>query len=248
MICVGGDIHRRITDFYDGVLAFEEALGCAFSAVLHVGDFGVWPDPQRIDRATRKHDGAGEFARWRDGGLPVPRRTIFIKGNHEDFDWLAEHGSSEVLPGPSLLANGETRTVTVGGASIVVGGIGGCWSPRDFERASSSLQGRERSHYTRDEIERLLRGPPVDLLLLHDAPAGVRFGGVDGRRSYVSEAGGLAELVARLRPQLCFFGHHHEHVRADVGGVPCIGLNLIGGVGHLVAVDADLQVVATWPE
>jgi hypothetical protein len=53
--------------------------------VLHVGDFGVWPDPERIDRATRYHDGAGEFSEWLRAMMRIPRQTIFIKGNHEDF-------------------------------------------------------------------------------------------------------------------------------------------------------------------
>ena len=41
---------------YEDVLAFEAALGVRFEWVLHVGDFGVWPDP-RIEKATKKHDG-----------------------------------------------------------------------------------------------------------------------------------------------------------------------------------------------
>jgi predicted nucleotidyltransferase len=39
---------------YDDVLAFEASLGVRFDYVLHVGDFGVWPDPNRVDKATRK--------------------------------------------------------------------------------------------------------------------------------------------------------------------------------------------------
>ena len=29
----------------------------------HIGDFGAWPDPARIDGATKRHDGAGDFPR-----------------------------------------------------------------------------------------------------------------------------------------------------------------------------------------
>ena len=61
IICAAGDIHGAMDRMYEDVLAFEAALGVRFAWVLHVGDFGVWPDPSRIDKATKKHDGAGDF-------------------------------------------------------------------------------------------------------------------------------------------------------------------------------------------
>jgi hypothetical protein len=70
---------------FEDVLAFEKSLGLRFDWVLHVGDFGVWPDPERVDRATRDHDSAGDFPRWFAEKRAPPRRTVFIKGNHEDF-------------------------------------------------------------------------------------------------------------------------------------------------------------------
>jgi hypothetical protein len=63
---------------YDDVLAFEESLGARFDYVLHVGDFGVWPNPDRVDKATRKHDGAGDFPVWFAGNRAAPRPTVFI--------------------------------------------------------------------------------------------------------------------------------------------------------------------------
>lgn len=60
-ICAAGDIHGAINRLYEDVLAFEISLGIRFDWVLHVGDFGVWPDAEDIDKATRKHDGAGDF-------------------------------------------------------------------------------------------------------------------------------------------------------------------------------------------
>jgi Icc-related predicted phosphoesterase len=64
----------------------------------------------------------------------------------------------------------------------------------------------------------------ADILLLHDAPAGVRI--PRGRNGeLVSTSAGLDSLVARTRPRLCFVGHHHTRVLIDVDGVPCIGLN-----------------------
>ncbi len=52
LICAAGDIHGAMDRMYEDVLAFETALGVRFEWVLHVGDFGVWPDVNRIDKAT----------------------------------------------------------------------------------------------------------------------------------------------------------------------------------------------------
>jgi hypothetical protein len=66
IVCAAGDIHGALDRMYEDVLAFEASLGVRFEHVLHVGDFGVWPDPDRVDRATRDHEGAGDFR----GGSP----------------------------------------------------------------------------------------------------------------------------------------------------------------------------------
>ena len=49
--------------------------------------------------------------------------------------------------------------------------------------------------------------------------------------SYVSEAAGLAEAVGRTRPRVCFFGHHHHRVDAEINGIRCIGLNKVARTG-----------------
>ncbi len=54
-----GDIHGNIVKFYDDILAVEKNLGFEADWVLQTGNFGIWPDPARIDRATRNHGGAG---------------------------------------------------------------------------------------------------------------------------------------------------------------------------------------------
>jgi hypothetical protein len=47
LICAAGDIHGAIERLYDDVLGFEAVLSVRFDWVLHVGDFGIWPDPER---------------------------------------------------------------------------------------------------------------------------------------------------------------------------------------------------------
>lgn len=253
LICAAGDIHGAIDRLYADVLDFEAALGVRFEWVLHVGDFGVWPDPEKIDRATRNHEGAGDFPAWYAAGRAAPRRTVFIKGNHERFVWLDEQPGPEILPGLFYLRNGTTIEIYGDRGALKVGGLGGCFGPADYERKSIHLQNYAKRHYTRDEIERLSAQQGIDVLLTHDAPAGVKFARHRRGEGYVSEAAGLDVLLERTHPRVCFFGHHHTRLDAEVAGVRCIGLNKVGMPGNLVAVDLEdhgrgWSVIGEWPK
>jgi len=252
ILCAAGDIHGALDQMYEGALTFEAALGVRFDWLLHVGDFGVWPDPNRVDGATRRHDGAGDFPSWVSERRTAPRPTLFIKGNHEDFLWLDAQPTSEVLPGLHYLRNGHVRELTAGNETLRVGGIGGCHGPSNFERPSRHLQGYAKRHYTRDEIELLSEEINLDIVLTHEAPAGVRFPRHRRGEGFISEAMGLDTLLSRTQPRVCFFGHHHTRVDADVAGVPCLGLNKGPHPGCLVAIEMKAgekawRLLGEWP-
>ncbi|MEZ4392945.1 MAG: hypothetical protein R3A48_17805 [Polyangiales bacterium] len=64
--------------------------------------------------------------------------------------------------------------------------------------------------------------------------------------------GGVGELLAKTRPRVCFFGHHHTRVDAEVAGVPCVGLNKGPYPGCLVAFEMKpgerpWRVLGEWP-
>jgi Icc-related predicted phosphoesterase len=252
LICGAGDIHGALDRLYEDVLAFEASLGLRFESVLHVGDFGVWPDATRIDKATKKHDGAGDFPVWLAQRRTAPCQTVFIKGNHEDFVWLDAQASDEVLPGIHYLRNGRVIDLGEGRDSVRVGGVGGCFGPSDYERRAKDLQGYAKRHYTKDDIDELSKHSGIDVLLVHDAPRGVRFDRHRHGSGYVSQAAGLDELIARAGPRVCFFGHHHTRVDAEVAGVRCLGLNKVRMPGNLVAIDLpsrgrDWSILGEWP-
>lgn len=252
ILCAAGDIHGGLDRMYEQVLSFEEALGIRFAWLLHVGDFGVWPDPTRVDGATRRHDGAGDFPAWIAERRTAPRPTLFIKGNHEDFVWLDAQPSPEVLPGLHYLRNGHVHELG-GGEPIRVGGVGGCYGPSNFERPTASLEGYAKRHYTREDIEMLSARADLDIVLMHDAPAGVKFERHRRGEGFISEAAGLDVLLARTRPRVCFFGHHHTRLDGEVAGVPCLGLNKGPYPGCLVAIEMKpgergWQLLGEWPE
>lgn len=251
ILCAAGDTHGALNQMYTGVLEFEAALGVRFDWILHVGDFGIWPDPARVDKATRRHDGAGDFPAWFAERRTAPRPTVFIKGNHEDFAWLDAQPSTEVLPGLHYLKNGNVFELAAGGEVLRVGGIGGCYGPSNFERRSAELQGYAKRHYTRDEIAMLSGRSDLDIVLTHDAPAGVRFER-HRREAVVSVAAGLGDLLEKTQPRVCFFGHYHTRVDAEVAGVRCVGLNKGPYPGCLVAIEMRpgeraWQVLGEWP-
>jgi hypothetical protein len=255
-LCAAGDIHGGLDRMYSDVLAFESSLGVRFAAVLHVGDFGIWPDPQRVDRATRRHEGAGDFPRWYMERREAPRPTVFIPGNHEDFEFLTPYTQpTALLPGLTYLPNGSSTTVEANGERLRVGGVGGCFGPETYRRPAAKLHARERRHYCREHIDALIRRSThgrLDVLMTHDAPTGVRLPRHNGG-ALVSPAEGLADLVKATRPRVCLFGHHHTRVDAEIHGVRCIGLNKGPHPGSLVALDmaADgghaWQVIGEWP-
>jgi len=246
IICVAGDVHGALDRLYADVLGFETALGVRFDWVLQVGDLGVWPNPFRADRATQKR-GVGDFPAWWLEHRRAPRPTLFVQGNHEDFQWLDTQPTRQIIGNLHWLPNGET--FDLGG--LVVGGVGGCYGKRDYQRPTGILQGRQRRHYTREQIDRLLTNHNVDVLLTHDAPAGVRFPEHRYRDGWVLEAQGLDELVRRLRPRLMCFGHHHVRFDSEVHGVVCRGLARVGTPRSLVGFDfsasGDPVGLGDWP-
>lgn len=239
ILCVSGDTHGALDRLYADVNAFERSLNVRFEALLHVGDFGVWPDPAKVDRATRDHEGAGDFSRWLAERRAAPRPTWFIKGNHEDFEWIDAKDSTELIPGLRYIPNGKVAELPGG---LRVAGIGGCFGPSDFER--QSLHGYAKRHYMRWEIEALEGRRPIDILLLHDAPKGIEI--AHTRRRYVSNAEGLDLAVAKAHPRVCFFGHHHARVTSEVAGVACLGLNIVGRPGYLLAVEVLASSAQSW--
>jgi len=243
MICLAGDCHGSICFLYEQVAAFEEILHAKFEAVIQVGDIGVWPDPERLDRATRKHDGAGDFAELLSAKWHAPIPTWFVKGNHDDFQYL--EGGSELIEGWHYMPNGTVARLSVNGADLVVAALGGCFGAADYLKRRRDS--RKFSHYLKAEIEDLRTVGRADILVLHDAPFGVPLG-----RSGKSESEGLLELLDTLQPSLCFFGHHHTAWQGTLQGVASYALSLIGRTGSLAAVilneSAAPEVFRVWPE
>ena len=103
LIAVFGDLHGKILLAYKLCQRWQKENKKNIDLVLQVGDLGVWPDPARLDKATARHVDTEEnelgFIDFANGSEALYDMFLgknadalpdiyFIKGNHEDFDFL----------------------------------------------------------------------------------------------------------------------------------------------------------------
>jgi hypothetical protein len=200
-LLVAGDVHGDAAWF--GALCRRAAdLGC--DAVLQLGDFGFWPHlpggakfPGRVSASAVKFDLA----------------VYWIDGNHENHAALralpaGEDGLVEIADRCWYVPRGHrwtwrgVRLGALGGAFSIdwrSRGVGSSWWPEEVTTA--------------DDVEALGSGA-LDVLVAHEAPAGVPLGGLalpaedqirtDDVRALVASA------VKATTPKLVLHGHWHR--------------------------------------
>lgn len=228
VIAVFGDVHGQLEGMYELCRSWEDETGQAIAAILQTGDLGIFPDPVNLDRATRRHAerdpselGAADYL----SGSTIPRvPALFVRGNHEDFDFLIrfpDGGAVDLHHRLILLESSRPWVLDVGGCRVSVAGLGGI---APGPRARSREQPRPgRRYFTEGECRALLglSRPGVDVLLTHEAPQGRGLrGNADTGAAEVSRA------IQQLRPRFHFFGHYHDPPPPfTLGRTLCVGMN-----------------------
>ncbi|GEM_PF-868330 len=213
MISVGifGDLHGNLRLMYQLVDRFEQAHG-PLDAIFQAGDFGIWPDKNRIDATTAKkiREGVEEsgFLDLQQGRLKHNTHTpcYFVAGNHEDYEYLDRLQTSvsqKVVP----IINNRLYNIRNGGVlkiesfdgseHLIIRGLGG------IEKGSRPKQEKKqpRITYTQEELSDCLDLQDVDLLLTHDSPDQT----LDADQN-------LDSLVQLIQPKYHFFGHTHKYI------------------------------------
>jgi len=223
-VAVFGDLHGHFALAYRLLRCWEIEQARRVDAILQVGDVNAFPDPARADRLTLKFaekDAAQlSFPAWQTGSAEAaaylapdaPDETriaaplYFVKGNHDDYDYLAalaagvETGAVAVDPWNRIryLPSGRIATIEAGGSTLRVAALGGIADPDGH-----AGEGSKPDHYTHEEVHAVagLAGP-VDVLLTHDAPWG----------TLVPEGGShdVTDLIRLHAPAFHFCGHYHE--------------------------------------
>lgn len=222
-VAVLGDVHGHLTLAYTILRRWERESQCALDLILQVGDMGAYPPPFRLDKPTRRfaaHDpdelgfaayeaGDDEAASILGPDAPPHRRiaadTVFIRGNHEDFVYLADVAAGGAAPVPvdvferiAYLPNGAAFDFSRRGITLRVAGLGGV----SYDGGPGVDPVSE--HYTAHEVRALSRmTTPVDVLLTHEPHC-------DARPTVEGGSRDVAALLSSLRPRYHFCGHWHE--------------------------------------
>lgn len=225
-IAVLGDLHGHFTLAYRVLKRWEQEHARPLDLILQVGDLGAFPPPFRLDKATKRFAAedpdelgfsvyyAGEAeAEEVLGPEALDERRIaadlvFIKGNHEDFEFLAEHAGPDpvevdVFGKIKYLASGRRFCFTRDEHSLTIGALGGIADGLGGPGVSEVSE-----NYTSNEIRKLRKGGKLDVLLSHEPPLGAARC-IHQRYANAGSPEVLA-LLRELKPSFHFCGHYHE--------------------------------------
>lgn len=248
-ILVAGDWHGNQAWAVNVIKRVPELLpGERTRLVLHLGDFGIWPD----------RDGQRYLAAVGWALDQVGAQLWFIDGNHEDFTLLAAmagdrcwDGRVRVRPGIFHLPRGH-RWAWHGRTWLACGG------GVSLDRAART-EGRDwwpAEEITATQEAAITAGGRADVMACHDCPAGVRhtFGRpppgwapADLARNDAHRRR-LQQVVDVTRPAHLMHGHLHRAYRRacdfGYGPVQVTGLAGDGKLSNFAVLDVATM---TWP-
>jgi hypothetical protein len=230
---VFGDLHGRILPAFRLACAWAREHETRLDGLLQVGDLGFFPDPSRLDKATRRHAekdplelGARlitEPNKLADATFDdpfCPDRLYFIAGNHEDFTLLERYaagGDDTAYPVDHYLAVWAIRD---GRARTLPGGlrVGGLWGIDD--KGPFARRGYTTRAYIRPRSATQLAGEEIEVLLTHDGPRDVVYNNSGSEE--------ISALLGLTQPTYHFFGHFSQ-TGQHVGYHGDTNLHLMGG-------------------
>lgn len=238
-----GDWHGNLDA---AALRFVQAQRDGVEAIIHVGDFGVWPGASGV----RYLDLIAQLVEHTD--IPV----FFVDGNHEDFDQLAVT--------PTITIDSATIGVLRTGVYHLERGSVWTWGGRRFAAMGGAASTNRfrltlgKSWWPAERIdvhdlEVLMdntAGEPVDVLVTHDAPMRsplpehyrplpmpIQMEADDSRRM-ITQALDIAE------PKLLVHGHFHTYCPYELGPGR-LGLSLAMEGQHGAFAALDLESIST---
>lgn len=207
-IAFSGDWHGNVSWALNAIrYAHREGA----DTILHVGDFGVWPNMQVFFKAVNT-----ELTQ-------LDMTLYFVDGNHEHFPFLQtfpllENGFRQLRKRIFHIPRGHTWEWD----GVRFMGLGGAYSIDRQWRVLNQSWFEEELMNPREADEAILNGANgVDILLTHDVPVGVdiplnnnlQIPEIALYESYEHRKL-LGRVVDAVRPTLLVHGHYHvQYVR-----------------------------------
>lgn len=240
-VFVAGDWHGNEAA---AVWSIKQAARKGVNTILHTGDFGIWPG-QRGENFLKVVE---------KSLLENDVELYFVDGNHEDFPQLLAlplnaEGVRKVRENLYHLPRGF-RWTWQGLTFLALGGATSVDRPHRVEFFS---WWKEES-LTLKDVYTAANGGPADVLITHDAPAGVHIPGLHNNwdASELARARRhqelLLQVVESVQPTHLFHGHFHVRytdeltlssgARVEVNGLDC------DGSGWDALLEVDLEILA----
>lgn len=233
-VAIEGCCHGDLDRIYETVTAIQAADGRRVDLLLICGDFQAVrnADDLLCLACPPKYRALKNFHKYYSGAAVAPVPTVFIGGNHEASNHLAELALGG-WAAPSIFYLGDAGVVTFGGLRIA--GLSGIYNERHYragryERPPYDASTIRSAYHVRAlDVHRLARlTGPIDIFLSHDWPAGIA--GHGDRESLLRRKPFLARevadgslgsppaagLLASLRPAHWFAAHMHTKFAAVV--------------------------------
>lgn len=214
LVGFAGDWHGNLP-WANRALSFFAREGV--TRIYHVGDFGLWPD-----RAGKRY-----LLELHAAAVRNDQELFIVLGNHEDYDRVAYMRTDEdgwlylknyprfrFAPRGHVWLDGDTRMGALGGAGSIDRNLrteGTSWWPGEeiTEADCHALV----TNVAAQDWDRL------DVLLTHEAPAGLRRLGLQPRPVWITpevehdcwtQRVRLRDAVDQVRPLTLIHGHWHE--------------------------------------
>jgi hypothetical protein len=212
VIAVAGDWHGNLVFALQQLLRIHQA---GAQLIVHVGDFGYFtPGPTARRFLLRLDQSLAEL------GLTL----LFVDGNHEDHARLAARaidpssGLRTLRPTIHHLPRG-LRWRWAGRTWLALGGAVSV----DRHRRRDGHDWWPQEVIDEHDVRRAVEAGPVDVMVTHDAPAGVRIPRLRSTRfpaHAVADAEAhrvlLRSVVEQVRPRSLWHGHYHVRYRDEL--------------------------------
>ena len=203
-----GDIHGDLDTMYENAQNWEKEHDKSIDLIVQVGDFEVIRSENDLKFVIgpKKYRKLGDFHKYHSGDKEAPIKTLFIGGNHEDYDFLDQFiDGVEVAQDIAYL--GRSGVIEAYGLKIgFLSGIdnGNKLDPiRKFNKKDGNLHSnktrRKAIYFTQEDIDKIY-GKEVDILVTHDPAKHLIYG---------RDVTPVDHLLLSMKPKYFFAGHMH---------------------------------------